>query len=100
MLDENTNAGALASANIIVSGKVQGVYYRKFTQENAVRLGLVGFARNMADGRVEVVAEGPRENIDELIEVLHRGPSFARVEDVDVRWSSHSGGFSGFGIRR
>lgn len=100
MLDENTDAGAPASANIIVSGKVQGVYYRKFTQENATRLGLVGFARNMPDGRVEVVAEGPRGNIEELIEMLHSGPAFARVEDVDVRWSSPSGEFSAFGIKR
>ncbi|MCQ6963214.1 acylphosphatase [Methanolobus chelungpuianus] len=85
---------------MIVSGKVQGVYYRKFTQENAIRLGLAGFARNMPDGRVEVVAEGPRGSIETLIEMLHRGPAFSRVKDVDVRWSSPSGEFSAFGIKR
>lgn len=100
MLDENTTAGALASANVIVSGKVQGVYYRKFTQENATRLGLVGFARNLPDGRVEVVAEGSRTALEELIRLLRQGPAFARVEDVDVRWSSPSGAFPDFGIKR
>jgi acylphosphatase len=100
MQDENTKAETPTSAAVTVSGKVQGVYYRKFTQENAVRLGLVGFARNLPDGRVEIVAEGPHAAVEELIGLLRQGPAFARVEDVNVRWSSPSGAFPEFGIKR
>jgi acylphosphatase len=100
MQDENTSAEALASATVIVSGKVQGVYYRKFAQENAIRLGLAGFARNLSDGRVEIVAEGSRAAIKELISLLHEGPAFADVADLDILWSSPSGEFPDFRIKR
>jgi acylphosphatase len=100
MQDENTSAEALASATVIVSGKVQGVYYRKFAQENAIRLGLTGFARNLSDGRVEIVAEGSRAAIEELISLLQEGPAFADVDDLDILWSSPSGEFPDFRIKR
>ncbi len=100
MQEKNANAEALASAAVTVSGKVQGVYYRKFAQENAVRLGLAGFARNLPDGRVEVVAEGQHADVEKLIILLRQGPAFARVEDVDVRWTSPSGAFRDFSIKR
>lgn len=90
----------LVSVNIIVSGRVQGVHYRRFTREHALRLGLTGFVRNLPDGRVELLAEGPRESIDELIAMLHKGPSFARVETVDVRWNALSGDYPDFRIQQ
>ncbi|WP_406656598.1 acylphosphatase [Methanolobus sp. ZRKC2] len=96
----NTNAEAQVSATVLVSGRVQGVYYRKFTVDNATDIGLVGFARNLPDGRVEVVAEGKRADIEKLIGLLEKGPSYASVEDVDVSWSSASGEFRDFSIRR
>ena len=100
MQDENTSAEALASATVIACGKVQGVYYRKFAQENAIRLGLTGFARNLSDGRVEIVAEGSRAAIEELISLLQEGPAFADVDDLDILWSSPSGEFPDFRIKR
>lgn len=100
MRDVNTNAEAQVSATVLVSGRVQGVYYRKFTTDHATDLGLVGFARNLPDGRVEVVAEGRRSDIEKLIRLLEKGPSHASVESIDVNWSSFSGEFADFRIRR
>ena len=57
----------------VVRGRVQGVYYRASTVDEAQALGLAGYARNLADGSVEVVARGPRLRLDQLIDYLHRG---------------------------
>lgn len=72
----------------IVRGRVQGVYFRASTQAEARRLDLAGFARNLPDGSVEVVAEGPEERVDELVRYLHVGPSHARVDRVEVESTS------------
>lgn len=72
----------MACARFIVAGKVQGVFFRASTRERAMQLGLSGHARNLADGRVEVVASGRREALDELDGWLHHGPPAARVESV------------------
>lgn len=85
--------------HITVSGRVQGVFFRANTQEVAQRLGLVGYVRNLPDGRVEVVAEGDEEALRKLIDWCHEGPSLARVERVEVRWENPTGEFSGFHIR-
>lgn len=66
----------------LVSGRVQGVGYRFFARGEATRLGLLGFAANLPDGRVEVVAEGDAAALDELEQLLRRGPGAARVTDV------------------
>lgn len=68
----------------LVSGRVQGVWYRQSTLELAQQLGLRGWVRNLADGRVEVVASGSEERLGQLERWLHRGPELARVEKVDV----------------
>lgn len=86
-------------AYILVTGLVQGVGYRYFTQRVATQLGLRGCVRNLWNGDVEVVAEGPRRVIEHLIERLRRGPSMAQVEDVRVTWDAASGGLTGFVIR-
>jgi acylphosphatase len=67
----------------IVRGRVQGVYFRASTREEARRLGLSGFARNLPDGSVEVVAGGPEEAVRSLVDYLHRGPTQAQVESVE-----------------
>ncbi len=67
-----------------VSGRVQGVFYRASTAEQATRLGLKGFARNLPDGRVEVLVCGPEEAVQALIEWLWVGPSAARVLEVQT----------------
>nr|WP_317494490.1 acylphosphatase [Haloechinothrix sp. LS1_15] len=79
-----------------VHGRVQGVGFRWWTRSRALELGLVGHASNLADGRVEVVAEGPREHCEQLLETLRSGGSPGRVEMVVERWSEARGGLSGF----
>lgn len=69
--------------SFLVSGRVQGVGYRAFVRREAERLGLVGHAINLADGRVEVVAIGPADAREALARALARGPALARVDRVD-----------------
>jgi acylphosphatase len=79
-----------------VKGRVQGVGFRWWTRARALELGLVGSATNLSDGRVEVVAEGPRERLDALLELL-RGPSAPGGVDVVVeQYAAARGGLEGF----
>ncbi|PYO39823.1 MAG: acylphosphatase [Gemmatimonadetes bacterium] len=73
----------MARARFVVQGRVQGVGFRWFVLREARRLGLIGVARNLADGTVEVLAEGRDEAVAELARALSRGPSMAQVERVD-----------------
>jgi acylphosphatase len=75
----------------LVSGHVQGVGYRRFVQRRATDLGLVGFVENLTDGKVEVVAEGYREELEHLLHFLRRGPIHSQVEAVDAQWSEETG---------
>lgn len=68
-----------------IEGRVQGVFYRASAREKAERWGVSGYARNLDDGRVEVLACGEAEAVEKLVEWLHHGPKFARVKSVDVR---------------
>lgn len=68
-----------------VSGKVQGVFYRASAAEQARSLGITGYAKNLPDGRVEVLACGDEGKIDELIDWLWKGPPAAKVSKVDVQ---------------
>lgn len=82
-----------------VHGRVQGVGFRWFVQRAAERLALVGYARNLPDGRrVEVVAEGARSALEALLAELRRGPSGSHVERVPHSFSPAAGGFSSFEI--
>ncbi|MCS7067613.1 MAG: acylphosphatase [Meiothermus sp.] len=76
---------------VLVSGQVQGVGYRQFTRRKAFELGLCGYAENLSDGRVEVVAEGEKTDLEHLIYLLRQGPRGARVEHLDVQWSEATG---------
>lgn len=71
----------------LVSGDVQGVGYRAFVRRHALDLRLKGTVENLSDGRVEVVAEGPRQDLDHLLIFLRRGPAHANVTKVDEAWS-------------
>jgi acylphosphatase len=82
----------------VVSGRVQGVGFRFFTQDIARREGLTGIVRNRADGRVEVVAEGDDESLTRLEAALRRGPSHARVQDVEVDNLAPTGRYLGFAV--
>lgn len=72
-------------AHILVSGTVQGVGYRAWTDRTARELGLTGWVRNLYDGRVEILAEAEREVLDDFIERCKRGPRYAQVDNVVVR---------------
>lgn len=73
----------MPAARFLVSGKVQGVFFRASTREQALKLGLRGCARNLPDGRVEVLAEGDGSALDALQRWLQVGPAMARVESVE-----------------
>jgi acylphosphatase len=88
----------LVCAEIFVSGDVQGVGYRFFTQRAAMELGLSGRARNLYDGRVQVEVEGPRIKIEELLVRLRVGPRLASVTDVVVTWKAATGTMRGFTV--
>lgn len=82
-----------------ISGDVQGVGYRAYARRCARTLGLVGYTRNLADGAVEVVAEGPRELLTRLFAELRRGPISADVADARAEWSAATGEYQTFTIR-
>lgn len=79
-----------------VHGRVQGVGFRWWTRRRALELGLTGFARNLVDGRVEVVAEGPRPSCARLLDDLRSGRTPGWVEQVVERWSDAKGNLTGF----
>jgi len=82
-----------------VSGRVQGVSFRYYTQREAARLGLKGWVRNEADGSVGVLAEGSEESLKELLRFLRRGSPPARVSHVNAEWSAATGEFETFQVR-
>ncbi|MBL1092873.1 acylphosphatase [Streptomyces sp. NPDC001739] len=83
-----------------VRGRVQGVGFRWFTRANALRIGeLSGFASNLGDGRVQVVAEGPKGRCDQLLDWLRTGDTPGRVDGVTEIWATPRGGYDGFEIR-
>jgi acylphosphatase len=88
---------AVISARFLVTGKVQGVFFRASTRNEALRLKLRGYARNLPDGRVDVVACGDAAAVDELEQWLWQGPSAARVDDV-VRSEHHDVVPAGFAV--
>ncbi|UGV40049.1 acylphosphatase [Methanococcoides orientis] len=87
-------------AEMYVSGRVQGVYFRGFTQKVATGLGLVGYAQNLPDGRVRVIAQGKRSLILELLENLRIGPELSNVEGIEVMWVDTSDELAEFFIKR
>lgn len=82
-----------------ISGTVQGVFYRLSTQEKARRLGVNGWVRNLADGRVEAVVVGPPSQVQSLIEWCKDGPDRARVEAVAVEEEPNSTPYDDFDVR-
>jgi len=89
-----------ATCTIRVCGRVQGVFYRGSTVDEASSLRLAGTVRNLPDGSVEVVATGPRERLERLIDWCRRGPPAAHVENVDVRWHAQPVRFASFATVR
>lgn len=70
----------------LVRGRVQGVGFRAYVRRQAIDLGLDGYAENLADGRVEVVAEGERRELEHFLVLLRKGPPHAEVSDIEIEW--------------
>lgn len=85
-------------AHLIIEGRVQGVWFRDSTREEATRLDLTGWVKNRFDGNVEIVAEGPREKVEKLIEWCHHGPPIARVTKVHEIKEDFTGEFDTYRI--
>ncbi len=84
---ESAPAGAeWIRAQVVVRGRVQGVFFRATAQDHGASLGLTGWIRNLPDGRVEAVLEGPRDRVDEMVQWCRCGPPLARVEGLDLAW--------------
>ena len=93
MNDEN------ARLSLLVYGRVQGVFFRASTLEQAQGLNLSGWVQNLPDGSVEIEAEGSRASLEQLQEWAQRGPPAAEVREVITRWGSYRGEFQTFRIR-
>jgi acylphosphatase len=94
-----TNPVTNACLHGIVTGIVQGVNFRWFTQRRAADMGLVGYVCNRSDGSVEFVAEGTRDALERLLDVVRVGPASAVVENVDAQWRAPTGEYHRFEIR-
>jgi len=86
-------------AHIFILGRVQGVFFREKTKKRAEKLEVLGFVKNLRDGRVEAVFEGEKKNVEEMVDWSRKGPIWAKVEALDVIWEDYQGEFKEFEIR-
>lgn len=87
-----------ARVSLLISGRVQGVFFRLKTKEDAGKLGLTGWVKNNGDGSVEILAEGDKDKLEELIDWCKKGPQHAQVNKVAVYWRQFTGEFKDFKI--
>lgn len=88
-----------ARAHVYISGVVQGVFFRASARNKAKELGIIGWVRNLPDGRVEAVFEGGDAQVDAMVSWCQKGPSHSLVEDVDVVREGYKGEFGDFSVR-
>lgn len=90
--------------HVFISGRVQGVFFRSFVKENAIKLNVKGFVRNIYSGerknQVEAVFEGDDEKVEEIVKLCHKGPILAKVKNVEVIEEEYKGEFKDFVILR
>jgi len=96
----SSKSSELVAAEVLISGRVQGVCYRAFTQEAALALGLCGWVRNLPDGQVQAEVEGPKAHVEQLLKSLREGPPHAVVTNVQVNWKRPTGDKRSFMIAR
>jgi acylphosphatase len=89
----------MVRAHILVSGRVQGVFFRSETSYEAEKQGVKGWIRNLPDGKVEAIFEGEEESVKELVEFCRQGPRGAKITKVDVKWENYKGEFRSFEIK-
>ncbi len=99
MPGRNPSTNNRVGAEIFVSGRVQGVGYRFFTERAAAKYGILGWSGNLPDGRVALEIEAEEGDAKKFIKDLEKGPAMARVEDVKVYWKTCAGRFKNFTIR-
>jgi len=87
-----------ARVHVFLSGRVQGVAYRYFAGKWADSLNVTGWVRNLRDGRVEVLAEGDRPDVEGFLERLRDGPRLARIDGVEIEWEEYTGEFAAFEV--
>ncbi len=87
-----------ARLHTYISGRVQGVFFRDFASTEAALLGLTGWVKNLSDGRVEVLAEGEKEDLEKLLEILKKGPLGAKVKNVEAIWEDYLAEFQEFQV--
>lgn len=85
--------------HVIISGRVQGVFFRANTQQKAEQLGVNGWVRNTSDGKVEAVFVGDKQKVDEIIKWCHQGSSMAEVENVEIEEKESTDEYSDFTIK-
>ncbi|MBW1981387.1 MAG: acylphosphatase [Deltaproteobacteria bacterium] len=90
---------ARARAHVFISGRVQGVFFRAYTQRAAQEIGIRGWVRNTPDGRVEAVFEGEKSDVEEMIRWCHRGSPMSQVTAVKVDWQEYTGDFDDFAVK-
>ena len=86
-------------ANLVIHGFVQGVAFRASTRNQAVRLGVGGWVRNLPDGTVQALFEGERKRVEEIIAWCRKGPLGAHVTDIEINWEPYQGEYHHFDIR-
>lgn len=89
----------LIRAHVLISGKVQGVFFRDSTKKRAEELGVFGWVRNTAVGGVEAIFEGEKDKVEKMVDWTRNGPAFAKVESIDVMVEDYKGEFNGFNIK-
>ncbi len=89
----------ILEARVVVSGRVQGVWFRGFTQRVAEDAGVRGWVRNIPGRRVEALLQGERDAVEKVVDLMREGPPGAAVTDLAVSWGPPSGEFHGFDIR-
>ena len=86
----------LLAVHVLVEGRVQGVGFRYFVIQSVRDLAISGWVRNLSDGRVEILAEGKREDLEAMLQRVRKGPSASKVNRVVDEWEAASGAMSGF----
>ena len=86
-------------AHVFISGRVQGVFFRAYTQEAARARNIRGWVMNTRDRRVEAVLEGEKEQVEDMIKWCHQGSPMSQVSRVEVDWQEYTGEFGGFSVK-
>lgn len=93
------NKLVLKRAHVFIDGKVQRVGFRYFVQTKAQEMGIEGWVKNLADGRVEAVFEGPKPNVLIMIEKCRKGPRASRVDNIDLNWEKTDNNLESFRVK-